>query len=242
MKAQNLARLMSVIAGTTATLLITSNNVAKAFTVSSFLPTGFTDEIAGITGFEIEDFEDTDLISGLSVEWTSPDFGPVTTLPRVSTASDFSFTVDDAWDGVGFLTNTRQVTTGGLSDITILNFADSPTSVGIGISNFQFVGAELLINGNSFASLTSFVPAPIRGAGIKNIYLRIDAESGETIDSIGIDGISGDFIAFDRVAVGNTQSIPESSNILGLFLVGGVILFTGIKFKKKEDSDTEEDT
>ncbi len=237
MNIKTFTQLLTAIAGTSMTLLMSQNNVAQAFTVSSFLPTGFTDEIAGITGYEIEDFEDTTLIPGLSVEWTSPDLGPVTTLPRVSTASDFNFTTDDAWDGVGFLTNTRQVTTGGLSDITILNFADSPTSVGIGISNFQFVGAELLINGNSFASLTSFVPAPIRGAGIKNIYLRIDAESGETIDSIGIDGISGDFIAFDRLAVGNTQSVPESSNILGLILVGCGFIFTGIKCKKNKEED-----
>ncbi|MGK7932280.1 MAG: hypothetical protein AB4041_12715 [Microcystaceae cyanobacterium] len=40
----------------------------------------------------------------------------------------------------------------------------------------------------------------------------------------------------------NPTDIPEASNVLGLFLVGGVILFTGIKFKKKEDFDTEEDT
>ncbi|MGK7932278.1 MAG: hypothetical protein AB4041_12705 [Microcystaceae cyanobacterium] len=41
---------------------------------------------------------------------------------------------------------------------------------------------------------------------------------------------------------GSSSSIPESSNILGLFLVGGVMLFTGIKFKNKEDHDTEKDS
>ncbi len=35
------------------------------------------------------------------------------------------------------------------------------------------------------------------------------------------------------------ESIPESSNILGLILVGGGFLFTGIKSKKKEEIKTE---
>ncbi|MGK7885427.1 MAG: PEP-CTERM sorting domain-containing protein [Crocosphaera sp.] len=237
MNIKTFTQLLTAIAGTSMTLLMSQNNVAQAFTVSSFLPTGFTDEIAGITGYEIEDFEDTTLIPGLSVEWTSPDLGPVTTLPRVATANDFGSAIDDAWDGIGFLTPSRQGTVS-LSDFTTLNFSKSPTSVGIGISNLNFASSTFLsINNTLFSDFSFFTPPPIIGAGIKSIYLRIDAEAGETIDSISIDGSSLDFLAFDRLAVGNTQSVPESSNILGLILVGGCFLFTGIKCKKNKEEE-----
>ena len=42
-------------------------NSAQAITLTTFSPIGFSDAIAGITGFQIEDFEDTTLIPGLSV-------------------------------------------------------------------------------------------------------------------------------------------------------------------------------
>jgi len=118
-------------------LLIQSN--ANAFTITAYSPIGFSDELAGISGFTIEDFEDTTLIPGLSVEWSGPQAGPFTTLPRVINNSDFRFTANNAWDGENMLGNLNP-NSRGYADITTLNFANNATSVGIGISNYQFSG------------------------------------------------------------------------------------------------------
>jgi hypothetical protein len=162
---------------------------ANAFIVTAFSPIGFSDQTAGIIGFTIEDFEDTELISGLSVEWSAPQIGPFTTLPSVINNSDFSFSPDSAWDGENYVGNADKILSTALADITTFNFANNPTSVGIGISNYQFNGASLLVNGNVQTGLSSL--GPILGSG-RNVYLRIDAEQGEVINSIGIDGVSGD--------------------------------------------------
>ena len=213
-------------------------NSAQAITLTTFSPIGFSDAIAGITGFQIEDFEDTTLIPGLSVEWASPNLGPVNILPDVVSIGDASYLVNDAWDGISFLTNSRQGFVS-LSDITSLKFSNSLTSVGIGVSNLNF-NANLLVNGSFFRSFSSFNPSPILGTGIKSIYLRIDAEAGETINSIGIAAGSGaDFIVFDRLAIKSAaqppQTVPEPSNIFGLSLLGlglAAIKVKGILSKK----------
>ena len=215
--------LLSVISFCFTSTLITSN-VANAFTVNVFTPEEFSDEAVGISGFIIEDFEDTNLIPGLSVEWTNPQVGPFTTLPSVYNNGDRWHTVNNAWDGENFLGNYDKLSSGVLADATILNFSNNPTSVGIGISNYQFLGAKLLINGVTYGDLSELIS---RRTTNKNAYLRIDAESGEFIRSISIDGRPGDFIGFDRVAVGssiNSQSVPESFSALSYLLIGGFLV------------------
>jgi hypothetical protein len=196
--------------------LLAVTNPANAFNVTSFSPTDFSDDSAGISEFTIEDFEDTNLIPGLSVEWSGPQIGPFTTLPSVINNADFWFTPNNAWDGENLVGNFEKVFSSALADTTTFNFAPNPTSVGVGISNYQFSDAVLLINGNIFSGLSAF--NPVLGLG-KSIYLRIDSENGEAINSISIDGQGGDFLGFDRLAVGstrNTQSVPAPLPILGV--------------------------
>jgi hypothetical protein len=196
--------------------LLAVTNPAYAFKLTSFSPTDFSDDSAGISEFTIEDFEDTNLIPGLSVEWSGPQIGPFTTLPSVINNADFWFTPNNAWDGENLVGNFEKVFSSALADTTTFNFATNPTSVGVGISNYQYSDAVLLINGTFFSGLSAF--NPVLGLG-KNIYLRIDSENGEAINSISIDGQVGDFLGFDRLAVGstrNTQSVPAPLPILGV--------------------------
>jgi len=211
-------------------------NSAQAITLTTFSPIGFSDAIAGITGFQIEDFEDTTLIPGVSVQWTSPNLGPVNILPTTYNPSIQGFT-GNAWDGNLTLNNTQQgfYTINSISSTTTLNFSNQPTSVGIGISNLQFTGSNsstLVVNGVDFADFDNFVPAPILGTTGRSIYIRLDANTNETINSIGIRGGSGDFLVFDRLAVGNTSAVavPESSNLLGIIGLG--LLGLGLAAKK----------
>ena len=218
-----------------ATFLGTQSN-ANAFTVSAFSPIGFTDEIAGISNFEIEDFEDTTLIPGLSVEWIGAaigSVGPLTTLPNTVNNSDYWFAHNNAWDGTNLMGNLlgkhgyHRVNHNYTADITKFNFSNNPTSVGIGISNYQSTGATLIINDVVYGELSSIGSEVTRGLG-KNVYLRIDAEEGEVINSISIDGRPADFLGFDRIAVGHA-GVPEPFTILG---TGTAIAF-GAGFKRK---------
>ena len=149
---------------------------------------------------------------------------------------------NDTWDGVSFLTNSRQGFVS-LSDVTTLKFSNSPTSVGIGVSHLQY-DADLLVNGLFFGSFSSFFSSGIAGWG-KNIYLRIDANTNEVINSIGIRGGSGDFLSFDRLAIKSAaqppKSVPEPSNIFGLGLLGLGLAATKMKgvLSKKAKSPTD---
>ncbi|NEQ34984.1 MAG: hypothetical protein F6K40_01120 [Okeania sp. SIO3I5] len=223
-----------------ATLFLISSlliqNKANAFTVTAYSPTDFSDELAGISGFTIEDFEDTTLIPGLSVEWSGPQTGPFTTLPRIINNSDYWFTPNNAWDGENMLGNFNP--SGGYADITTLNFANNATSVGIGISNYQYNGATLQINGNIYGGLSDFNPV-IRGLG-KNVYLKIDAQEGEVINSIGIDGLSGDFIGFDHVAVNSSDNItpvPEPSSTATIIMLGSFGAIATFNRKRKQQNN-----
>lgn len=199
------------IASVLLSTLIGSSN-ANALTIKSFSPEDFSDEVAGISGFTIEDFEDTTLIPGLSVEWTNPQIGPFTTLSSVVNERDAWYTIYNPWDGENFL--------GSANNPIKFNFSTNPTSVGIGISNYQFLGAKLLVNGAVHGDLATWISRRTTG---KNAYLRLDADAGQFIHSIGIDGRPGDFIGFDHIAVGdsnNATAIPTPPGLGALAVMG----------------------
>jgi hypothetical protein len=235
---KHFTKVMTAITGTTLALLLSQNNSAQAITLTTFSPVGFSDAIAGITGFQIEDFEDTTLISGLSVQWTSPNLGPVSSLPMTYNPINIDGLTGNAWDGNLTLNNNRQGSYQPTRtySTTTLHFSNQLTSVGLGISNLEFTGSNsstLIVNGVDFADFDNFVPAPILGHLSRSIYIRLDADTNETINSIGIRGGSGDFLIFDHLAIKSVaqppQSVPESSNILGLSLLGLGLATTKMK-------------
>jgi hypothetical protein len=125
---------------------------------------------------------------------------------------------------------------------TTLSFSNKIISIGLGISNLEFTGSNsstLIVNGVDFADFDNFAPAPLLGAFSRSIYIRLDASTNETINSIGIRGGSGDFLIFDRLAIKSVaqppKSVPEPSNIFGLGLFGlglAAIKMKGVLSKK----------
>jgi hypothetical protein len=193
----------------------------------------FGSEDAAITGSVIEDFEDTTLLSGLSITF-SGGVTPVTypgTLPHVwdpTAASGLSGLggpfLSNTWDGEHALTNNGHgVGITGMSP-GIGNFWDfapamrteflfsTPVQlVGIGLSNFQSLSGpigltdhELFVNGASLGLVES-VPVWTPGVHVRNGYLIITADAGDSISSIAIENtIAGDGLVFDKLALRST--------------------------------------
>jgi hypothetical protein len=214
LKTQNkIQKISSIIALSISLPILGFIDPAEAFTVTTFSPTGFSDAVAGITGFEIEDFEDTSLIPGLTITWEGA-FGPVDTLPNTVSNGDFWWLANDAWDGDSFLTNWSTQPFQTTVAPTRLDFSNSPTSVGFGLSNLNFTGSSLSVNNVLLGDLSSFGNT-VFGTGIRSTYIRIDAEEGESINSIRIGANTADFLVFDRLAVDSATPIPEPMTILG---------------------------
>jgi hypothetical protein len=127
--------------------LISASLDANAASAVAFGPAqwGTSDAVLGVTGYVVEDFEDTSLAAGLEVQVLPPSlsgYGPTSTLPFT-----FNPAVDDqvsnafvgsAWDGSKSLVNrpflpiTTYGNDGGWSDVRFL-FDAGVTSVGFSI-------------------------------------------------------------------------------------------------------------
>lgn len=186
--------LMAIIVGRNASAYVITVSGGSAFSPDE----ATMNATLGITGFDIEDFEDTTLLPGLSES-----HGPTAIFaPSFDSPSN-------AWDG----TRTFQLRP------TDLTFTYSPgtRSFGIGISNDEFIdslilsfqinGAGPLIDLGSFPNYTLTSGA----SNLRNGYLRIDAEPGDAdLTSIRfIDNAEFDVISFDHLAVQTAVPVPE---------------------------------
>lgn len=198
-----------------ATGLISTSLNANAASAVAFGPAewGASDTVLGVSGYVIEDFEDTQLVSGLKVQVLPPSlsgYGPTATLP-------FTFTpaVDDqvsnafvgsAWDGTKSLVNrpflpiTTYANDGGWSDMRFL-FEGGVTSVGFSIQQAEAnIGISLDLGGgfSFFLNSSSLLATSSGRVG----YLRIDAGPGEVIRGVHLDNQFGDHdgIAYDHLA------------------------------------------
>lgn len=172
--------------------------------------TAAMDAQLGIGGFAIEDFEDTVLIPGLAVSLTEPDSGPLTTLPAIYDPSDQW--ENNTWDGSHVVINTPQNQNWnivGRDQIALtITFELNPgvRTLGVGLANFQssITSHTLFINGVSHGTIES-LPNFVSGVNVRNGYLLIEADSGETIDSVAIStefsGVLGDGLVFDHLAI-----------------------------------------
>lgn len=216
-----------------ALFLIIAAGRAHAFTISAFGPVDWktTDVALGISGFNVEDFEDTVLVAGLQVQLTDStnSYGPTSTLPKT-----FDPSSDDPnpgkvflpgiWDGSHLLLNRNSNPPSTYldfewGDITF-HVPAGTRSLGFSLQNMELT-APLSINGSFQINLNS-VPLITTGSG-PNGYIRIDADPLETIYSVTIQnsvtGGTGDGLAFDHVAF-SLVPVPGAVWLLGSGLIG----------------------
>ena len=226
--APRLVRMAAVVGLLLALALPASSSAEPAgFTVTGYV---FGTENAAIPGYTVEDFEDVNLINGLTVNFS----GGITpqsysgTLNQVFNPSDGSgvgagaIYPNNTWDGLYALTNgghgegqTGKCPGNGqcwdfdFADTTEFSFATPVQSVGIGLSNFQSLSTpkfsltdhELLINGLSLGLVES-IAGWQPGIDVHNLYVVITATGSALISSVAIKNISRqDGLVFDKLAV-----------------------------------------
>jgi hypothetical protein len=182
-----------------------------AYLVSPFAPDVWprSDAELGVTGYTIENFEDTQLAPGLriSVETPAGSYLQVTTLPNVFNPTNDAFGTafrNGVWDGARGLLNTRDnqshvyVDEPNWGDVT-LHFFPPATSVGFSMEDLEYSSTHLTVNGLSLGILGVSIPAP-NGPMQRQGYLRIDAPPGQTISTVRLDNTPGDGWFIDHLA------------------------------------------
>lgn len=218
---------------------------ATGFSAGSW---GAADATLGITGYTIEDFEDTTLASGLLVGWET-EAGNVT--PASTIPFTFNPATDDpygnafgtyggggVWDGSRTLINTRtnqsySYTAGTNWGDIVLSFTTPATSVGFGLQQNE-LQVFLYINGTnmgSLQSLTGLVPD-----GNRYGYIRIDGTSGTLITSLRLANTrspSYDGFVIDHVAF---SAVPEPATTMLWLALAAAILAFGRRAKSADRS------
>lgn len=242
-----------------AILGISTSRPAEAFTFTTFPGSVFDantevmDANLGLGGYQIEDFEDTTLISGLAIDWSGGE-PSVTSLDRLRNATNnigcndpFHTCVwpNNLWDGEHVLSNVPAAHTDvGTGTDVRFHIDGGATSFGIGISNMghpqSLVTHGILVNGTELFQFDGSVPNFALGHFIRNTYLIIDAEEGETINSVewvrnGLVEGRGELLIFDHVAV-QYESVPEPGSVLGLLAFGALGSLTWRKRKQQRGS------
>jgi hypothetical protein len=234
---------------------------AHAAIILNFFPasdfnanTAVMDAALGITGYTIDTFEQTALLSGLSISLTGG--VPATTwtsLPNLFDTGVCGSLSVGAWDGTHAATNSITnslnscTTPTGLAALATFNYAPGTTSFGISLSNFQSVNPpspqfpvtnhELFVNGVDVGVLETLAGANWSPGIVRNAYLRIDATGGSTITSVGFQNLAStgtvDFLAFDRLALLQSSSVPEPGS--GVLLLCGAALVCLRLFRRSQE-------
>lgn len=193
---------------------------APALAAFSFTGYAYGSEGPAVAGMTVEDFEDVNLIPGLTIRISGGITTPAMwtgTMPRVwnpATATSCCTLGGpfpaNTWDGSyalcngGFGTGSTGVSphTGNYWDFS---FADSvcfllaqpATEFGVGLSNFQSLGGptpitnhELIVNGVSRGLLETLLPGYAPGVNVRFRYLKIAATGADVIQSVCIQSVT----------------------------------------------------
>ena len=180
------------------------------------------DTLVGVTGFQIEDFEDVNLLTGLEVEFNGL---PATSTPPVGGDGFNPVLADTVWDGnTSFSGNL----TGG--DL-VFHFTDDAASVGIGVGDAFEGPVEFFVNGMSFGFVQDLPNFNQVADNFRDVYIRVDVGADPAINEIRFrntvvadDVLRVDHLAFSPIAQG---AVPEPiTATLSLMSLGTVGLVT----------------
>lgn len=229
-------------------LLFGSSNVTivHAYSLSFFSPatyntsTAAMDAALGITGYQIEDFEDSTLLPGLSYTIDGSIASPIT-YNSVPASFNGSGNIEN-WDGPGQITNLVNNTctgwpsnclAGEFADRITVNISGGAASVGAGLMGFQSAASgafpitdhTLYINGTAVPGTFESLAGASWSAGpfIRNLYLVIGLDPGDAlITSFGFENISAnDALHLDHVAIQTSVvPVPAAVWLFGTALAG----------------------
>lgn len=231
--------------------LLGSQRASASIMLTWFSASGFNantaimDATFGTTGYLVDDFETTALISGLTITLS----GNVSTTTWSTLPSLFNPAIqgdgletNNQWDGSHVVDNAISNQLSGGSWATLTTFNYGAASFGIGLSSFQSpptpgglaVGNhELFVNGVDMGMIETLAGANLTPGIVRNAYLRVDATGGSEITSMGFENLvptSGqeDFLIFDHLAV---VPAPEPSTCL-LFVSGIALVAVRVRRRR----------
>ena len=189
--------------------------------------TAAMDAALGIAGFQIGNFEDLDLVNGLSIEYTDLNAGLVTVLPNLYNPS--ARWQNNPWDGIYALANTPANQDW---KVTTFHINGRVAAFGVGFANFQSdrTTHTLFVNGIGFGIIDGFGDFD-SGIYQRNMYLIINVAQGESILSVefGNEANGEDGLVFDHLASQPHNPVSEPSTILLLGISALGLLGTGIR-------------
>jgi len=200
-----------------AILIMSVASTASGFTITGFAPTVYDSNTAamdaalGVTGHVVEDFEDLTFAPGLTIAYETHGIFP----------HDFDTTSDANWD----TTRNLKVYGGTTSIVNTgprFSFAEGLSSFGIGIGNMT--STDWFIEVNATTTLVTNIVGQVPNfdsIGNRNVYLIIEPEAGETIDSVFIHRTpGGDRIHLDHLTFEVAVPEPATAQLLVWGLIG----------------------
>jgi len=214
--------------------------VLTFFPVSDFNPnSALMDATLGLTGYTIDGFESTTLISGLTISLSGGvPSTTLTSLPNLFNENTCgNLTQNAAWDGTDTVINipTNSMSNcsspANIANVITFNYAPGTTSFGLGMGNFQSLDTppnqfpitnhELFVNGVDEGVIETLAGANWTPGLQRNAYLRIDATGGTTLTSVGFENISApDVLMLDHLAVLSATSAVPEPRMLWLVVAG----------------------
>ena len=225
-------------------VFLVASNSLWGFSVSYFAPSLYTSDITalndtlGITGYLFEDFDDNVLLPGLTVTAISNESNPwfanyTESVWTDTISSSRPYSPSASWSG-NYTIYPQTV-----ANIHTFSFEEGISSFGFGIAEIDDIGGphRIYINGTID---TGIVIEDLEGfvrTGYRNMYIRIDSEAGEVINSVTLKTMSSvESLFFSHLAMsedplaGSTGNVPEINSIC---LLGLSLYFVNKYWRKK---------